>query len=102
MKPLALQKQLLITESELNRAQLTQEWQAMTEEVHSIVHQAGTISSLVSAAATLVAGLPSFRHQKSAPTAEKPSWLQTLLKGAGILSTVWQSFRPQDRSQKDK
>ena len=102
MKPLALQKQLLITESELNRAQLAQEWRTMTEEVHSIAHQAGTISSLVSATAALVAGLASFRCKKSAPAAEKPSWLQTLLKGAGLFSTVWQSFRPQDRSQKDK
>jgi hypothetical protein len=102
MKPLALQKQLLITESELNRAQLTQEWRTMTEEVHSLAHRAGTISSVVSLTAALVAGLAFFRRQKSAPTAEKPSWLQTLLKGTGILSTVWQSFRPQDRSQKDK
>jgi hypothetical protein len=43
-----------------------------------------------------------FRRQKSAPTAEKPSWLQTLLKGAGLFSTLWQSFRPQNCSQKDK
>jgi HPt (histidine-containing phosphotransfer) domain-containing protein len=102
MKPLALQKQLLIEESEMNRILLVQDWRTMKDEVHSLAHRVGTISSVVSLTAALVAGLAFFRRQKSAPTAEKPSWLQTLLKGAGLFSTLWQSFRPQNCSQKDK
>ena len=43
MNPLESRKQLLIAESELNRAQLVQEWQTMTDEVHSLVNQARTI-----------------------------------------------------------
>jgi hypothetical protein len=58
MNPLESRKQLLIAESELNRAQLVQEWQAVADGVH---------------------------------------WLQTLLKGAGLLSTVWQAFRSPGR-----
>ena len=64
MNPLESRKQLLIAESELNRAQLVQEWQTMADEVHSLANQARTISSLASAAASLVAGLASFRRKK--------------------------------------
>ena len=40
MKQLDSRKQLLIAESELNRAQLVQEWQTMTDEVHSLTRRA--------------------------------------------------------------
>ena len=102
MNPLESRKQLLIAESELNRAQLVQEWQTMAGEVRSLAHQARTISSLASAAASLVAGLLSFRRKRHEPAAEKPSWWQTILKGAGLVSTLWQSFRPPGRDPPDK
>ena len=99
INPLESRKQLLIAESELNRAQLVQEWQAMADGVRSVADQARTISSVASAAASLVASLASFRRKKSAPAAEKPSWLQTILKGAGLISIVWQAFRSQRRDR---
>jgi hypothetical protein len=102
MNPLKSRKQLLIAESELNRAQLVQDWQTMAGEVHSLANQARTISSFASAAASLVAGLASFRRKKSAPAAEKPSWLQTILRGAGLVSTLWLEFRSQGCDRKDK
>jgi hypothetical protein len=90
-------KQLLIAESELNRAQLVQELEIIKDKVHSLANQARTISSLASAAATLIAGLAFLRRKKSAPVAEKPSWLQTIVKGAGLVSTIWTAFRSQRR-----
>ena len=102
MNPLASRKKLLISESELNRAQLIRDWRTMTDEVHALTSQARTIGAFASAAASLVTGLLSFRHKKPAPVAEKPSWLKTILKGAGQLSNFWQAFRPQDHDQKDK
>jgi hypothetical protein len=102
MKPLASRKQLLIAESELNRVQLVSAWQTMAGEVHGLTRRVRTAGSFASAAASLVAGLASFRCKKSAPAAEKPSWLQTFLKGAGLVSTFWQSFRPSARKQPDK
>jgi hypothetical protein len=99
MKPLESRKQLLVAESELNRAQLVQEWQTMADEVHSLTAQARTIRSIASAAASLVAGLASCRRKASAPGAEKPSWLQTVLKGAGLVSTFWQAFRSPGRGR---
>jgi len=102
MNSLASRKKLLIAESELNRAQLVQDWQMMTDEVHALTSQARTITSFASAAASLVTGLLSFRHKKSAPVDEKPSWLKTVLKGAGQLSNFWQAFRTPGRGQKDR
>ena len=100
MKPLESRKQLLIAEGELNRAQLVQDWRIMAGEARSLAHQAKTISSLASAAASLVVGLVNFRRNK--PAAEKPPWWQTILKGAGLVSTVWQSFRPPGSNPPDK
>ena len=99
MNPLKSRKQLLIAESELNRAQLVQEWQVMKNEVQSLTDQARTISSIASAVASLVAGLASFRRKTPPPAAEKPSWLQTILKGAGLFSAIWSKFRPQSQGR---
>jgi hypothetical protein len=100
MNPLDSRKKLLIAESELNRAQLVREWQTMADDVHVLTKRARTIGSLASGAAVLVAALASYRHKKSAPAAEKTSWLQTVLKGAGLVSTIWQMFRSQGHEQK--
>jgi hypothetical protein len=102
MKPLESRKQLLIAESELNRAQLVREWRTMAGEASTLAHQARTISSLASAAASLVGGLLSLRRKISAPAAEKPPWWQTILKSAGLVSTLWQSFRPPGCNPPDK
>jgi hypothetical protein len=95
MNPLQSRKKMLVAESELNRAQLVQDWLTMAGEVHALTSQARTITSIASAAASLVTGLLSFRHAKKPATAdEKPSWFKTILKGAGLVSTAWQAFRP--------
>jgi hypothetical protein len=102
MNPLASRKKLLVAESELNRAQLVQKWQTMADEVHALTRQARTFGLQASAAAVLVAGLASFRRKKSVPAAEKTSWLQTVLKGGGLVATIWQTFRSQGRKPEDK
>ena len=91
MNSLESRKQLLIAESELNRAHWALEWQAMTDEAHALAEQARTVRSMASATASLVAGLASLRRKKSAP--EKPSWMRTILKSAGLVSEFWQRFR---------
>ena len=99
LNPLESRKQLLIAESELNRAQLVQEWQTMADGVRSIADQARTFSSIASAAASLIAGLASFRRKNPRPPPKNlPGW-QTILKGAGLISTVWQAFRSQGRDR---
>jgi putative intracellular protease/amidase len=93
---------LLIAESELNRAQLVEEWQAMADGVRSVADRTRTISSVASAAVSLIASLASFRRARSVPADERPLWWQTLLKGARLAGSLWSEFRPQGRSQKDK
>ena len=102
MNPLTSRKKLLVAESELNRAQLVQAWQTMADEGRALADQARTVRSLVSAAASLVAGLASLRRKKSAPAAEKTSWLQTIIKSAGLVSTIWQTFRSQSHGQEEQ
>ena len=99
VSPLKSRKQLLIAESELNRAQLVQEWRTMADEVRSLTAGARTIGDFASTAASLVAGLMSFRRKTSAPAAEKPSWWQTLLKCAQLAGSFWSEFRSQSRDR---
>jgi hypothetical protein len=102
MNPLESRKQLLIAESDLNRAQLVQELEVIADKVHAFADQSRTVSSLATAAATLIAGFASLRRKKEpAPTAEKPSWLQTIVKGAGLVSSIWSAFRSSRREKSE-
>jgi len=93
MNHLASRKNLLIAESELNRAQLVREWQAMTDYVQALAHQVKTIGSLASMAASIVSMLGWVRGAKLVPTEERTSWLQTALKGAQLVGSLWSEFR---------
>jgi hypothetical protein len=102
LNPLESRKQLLIAESELNRAQLIQEWVAMTAGVRTLTDRVKTYGSLASSVALLVAGLTAFRRGKSGDAGGKPSRWRTLLKGAGLVSTLWFAFRAKGHGQKNK
>jgi hypothetical protein len=93
MNPLESRKKLLLAESELNRAQLAQEWHTLAGEVHALTESAKTIGFIASAAASLVAGISVFGQNQSAPAAKKTSWLQTVLQGVGVVSKIWEIFR---------
>ena len=99
LNPLESRKQLLIAESELNRAQLAGDMAALTAGGHTLTDRAKSFGSIASSAAVLVAGLAAFRRGKLAGADAKPSWLQTLLKGAGLISTFWLAFRSQRRDR---
>ena len=95
MNPLESRKKLLLAESELNRAQLVQEWHTLAGDVHALTESAKTIGFIASAAASLVAGLATLRQKKSAPIVKKTSWLQTILRGAELAGSLWIKFRSQ-------
>jgi hypothetical protein len=100
--PLASRKKLLVAESELNRAQLVQAWQTIADEGRALAGQVRTVRSLVSAAASLAAGLASLRRKKTAPAGEKLPWWQAILKGAGLAGSLWSEFRPQCSRRDEK
>ena len=93
LNPLEMRKRLLIAESEINRVQLQEEWQAITDGIRGLTDRAKSVGALASAAALLVAGVSAFRRGKSADAASKPSWFQTALKGAQLVGSLWLAFR---------
>lgn len=93
VNPLNTRKRLLIAESELNRAQLTQEWGTLTAGIRTFTDRAKSVGSIAASAAALAAGLTGLRGSKPVAAEAKPSWMQTILKGVGLISTVWLAFR---------
>jgi hypothetical protein len=88
VNPLTSRKQLLIAESDINRAQLVQELQSMTEGFHTLSHRVKSVSALASTAALLVVGVAAFRRGKSMALVARPSWFQLALKGAQMASSL--------------
>ena len=102
MNPLETRKQLLIAESEINRVRLQEECRAMTDGLRSLTDRAKSFGSIASSAAVLVAGLAAFKRSKPTDADAKPSWMKSILKGAGVVSTFWLAFRTQRRDHKDE
>jgi hypothetical protein len=94
MSPLGSRKQLLVAESELNREQLSEEWQAMAQGVRDSARRARNIAAWTSSAALLVAGVTALRRRPPASGTTKSSWFQKILNGARLASTLWFSFHP--------
>ena len=101
LKALESRKQLLIAESELNRAQLAGDLATLTADIRALSGRAKSFGVIASAAAAVVAGLTTFRRGQSRDAGAKPSWLQTMFKSVGAISTLWQAFRSPGRAEKD-
>jgi len=99
LNPLQSRKHLLLAESELNRAQLVGDMAALTADVRALAGRAKSVGLIASSAMALVAGLAAWRRAKRADAAAKPSWLPAILKGAGLISSLWLAFRPQARDR---
>jgi len=102
MKALESRKQLLIAESELNRAQLACDWRIMADEVHALSNRAKTIGIVASVAAVLLSGIPSLRRKSSPAGTAKSGWWQTLLKVAGLAASLWSEIRSQDHRRENR
>ena len=90
---LQLQKELLVAESEINRAQLIEEWQAMTGVVRTFRARLKSVSELASAVALLVAAVSAFQRELAAAKRAKSSWFDLVLKGAKVAGSLWLAFR---------
>ena len=99
LSPLQLRKQLLLAESELSRAQLEQDCLAIQVEVRIYTRHLRTVGGVAAITTALVALFAAWRRPAAAaaaPAAKKTSWLQTLLAGAGLLSTFWTAGSPRE------
>jgi hypothetical protein len=90
-------KQLLIAESEINRLRMLEELEVMTEGVRGLADRVKSVGSLASTAALIAAGVTAFRRSQAMPDGAKPSWLQTALKGAQVVGSIWLAFRARPR-----
>jgi hypothetical protein len=93
LSPLESRKQLLLAESELNRAGLAEEWQAMEHGIRDFALRAKNIGAWASSAALVVAGVKALRRAPPKSGAAKSSWFQKILHGARVASTLWFTFR---------
>ena len=98
LNPLEARKQLLVAESELNRAHLLEEWHAIGDELHNLAGRAKTISAFASATAFLIAGLAALRRAKAGPDGPKRTWFRTLLGGAQFAASLWLARRTRPRT----
>ena len=79
---------------------MEQEWESMTAGVRGLAEKARTLSSMASSAASLVTGLWTCRNGPSKTAAEKPSWIDTVLKGVRLAASVGLAFRaPADQEE---
>ena len=101
MTTLESRKQLLVAESNLNRAQLIGDIEALRASLHSLTDRAKSFGLIASSAAVLVAGVAAYQRGKRENAETKPSWLQRILKGAGLVSTLWLALRSRGSSPKD-
>jgi pantothenate kinase len=96
MTPLETKKQLLLTESELNRAQLIEDLATMQDEIHRVADQVRPLVSLISSATTLATTFTALRRTWSAREDRrngKRSWISSVLHGVQSGAALWQAFR---------
>jgi hypothetical protein len=93
---LETRKQLLLVESELNRAQLLNELRDFKNEIHHLKNQACEMGSIAASTAKLAATFSAigqaFSHRNEGEEG-KPSWISTLLNGAKAGTSLWHLFR---------
>lgn len=101
MSPLEVQKQLLIAESELNRARLASELAGLGDGVATITVGAARFETMCTSLIDVTHGLLDLG--KSPAGAGRSSLLSTVIAGGSLLATVWQAFRArrQDRPAPD-
>jgi hypothetical protein len=99
LNPLPSRKQLLLVESELNRAQMMRDLTALTSEVRALGDRARSFGTIASSAVVLATGLAAFRRGKAPDADAKPSWVRTAFKGAGLVSNLWLALRSKSRNR---
>jgi len=96
LTPLQSRKQLLVLESELNRALLRNEMRDMKGEVRQLTNQVRTWGSIVSSVANLAGTVSDIGHAFSpggGNEKSRPSWISTLIEGAKAGASIWSSWK---------
>lgn len=96
VKPLALRKQLLLAESEVNRVQFANDWNALVAEAHDLTYHARSLwSGIASKVATGIAGVKAWRELRGSRSNHR-GWFFNLINGIQVGSAMWKSFRSRE------
>ncbi len=90
---LAMRKQLLIAESELNRIRLAAATAGLHAGLHTMAHGATTVGAIASSTAMLATNLAAIPRKKHTG-GTKSLWLQTGLYAAVLISSAWLALIP--------
>jgi hypothetical protein len=93
LSPLESRKQLLIAESELNRARMVADMTALKSDANAFVDRVKSFGFIGASIAGLVSSLTAFRSEKPENGDGKTHWLRRIVRGAGLVSSVWRAFR---------
>jgi hypothetical protein len=94
LTPLEARKQMLLVESELNRVQLTHEWNDFKNELHRATETLRTVGAVASSVAKAGATFSFLRGLWSrGEPKEKKSWGSMLLNGAKTGVSLWLMLR---------
>jgi hypothetical protein len=96
MNALQLRKQQLLSSSDQNRALMIAEVNALQGAVRAIGSREQPFGLIISSVATLVTGLAAQQRHAGEGTARKTGWGQSLLRGAGLVCTLWLALRPRN------
>lgn len=101
MNPLELRRRFLIAESELNRTQAIEDCAELMAGAGGLAKRAKSIGMIVSSVGLLFSAVAAIRRGRTSKAAGPVSWLQTAIKGAGLVSTIWLAFRQRRGDQKE-
>ena len=92
---LEVRKELLLAESELNRARLCKEWSDLKDEVHRLTEQARTVGSIASLAGTVMTAFSARREGRSEAEGgtDKSSRVAGWLNVAQAAAALWVALK---------
>jgi hypothetical protein len=102
LNPLESRKRLLVAESELNRAQMVADLSALKSDARALVDHVTSFGSIASTVARLVSGLAAFKREEPENGDGKSHWFRKIIRGAGLVSSVWRAFRPKEREKNEE
>ena len=96
LTPLDARRQLLLIESEVNRAQLGRDWVDFKIAARAAAAPARRVVSIMRGAGAFVQEIFRARRSSSNGQRKKSSWIAPLLGGARLGASIWSAFRSRE------
>ena len=103
MTSLETSKQLLVTESELNRARLSEDWAVVKAEAGSLLEEVqpaiSLLTSITNLTGTFAALSRAWSNESPGRNNGRHSWLSRMLHGVQTGAALWQAIRSRRSSR---